>query len=219
MKSQIHKHQKNNFKSVSKSFTTTQKIIALLLLTGSIALFTNCSPGTNPQPQTPCNTVNTTFSQLYGNVVALPGHQNNNTFDTEVHEYTFTFSASKTICSIGYQSQPAIASTPYLMEIIGPSNTVIYSGNHVFSSANTSYVSITPTAIIANQPYKIRRTMLLANAGNQFANIVGRVVHQPGALVSFPQTFGIMTITGANFYQNGGPLVNMGIPYIDFAYY
>jgi len=179
-----------------------------------------CSPSPPPPPPpTPCSTVNTTFSQLYNNVVALPGHQNTNTFDTEIHEYTFQLSQTKTICSIGYQSQPAIASTPYLMEIVDPSNTVIYSGNHVFSSANTSYVSITPTTIIANQPYKIRRTMLFVNAGSNFANLIGRVVNQPGALVSFPQTFGIMTITSANFYQNGGPLVNRGIPYIDFAYY
>lgn len=179
-----------------------------------------CSPPPPPPPPPPpCSTVNTTFSQLYNNVVILPGHQNTNTFDTEIHEYTFTLSQNKTICSIGYQSQPAIAATPYLMEIIDPSNTVIYSGNHVFSSANTSYVSITPTSIVANQPYKIRRTILLVNAGNNFANLIGRVVNQPGALVSFPQSFGIMTITSANFYQNGGPLLNQGIPYIDFAYY
>lgn len=198
---------------------TLYKTIGLLIAVGFT--FTNCAPPPPPPPPPPsCNTVNTTFSQLYSSVVALPGHQNNNTFDTEIHEYTFTLSANKTICSIGYQSQPAIAATPYLMEIIDANtNTVIYSGNHVFSSANTSYVSITPTAIIANQPYTIRRTLLLVNAGNQFANIIGRVVHQPGALVSFPQTSGIMTITGANFYQNGGPLVNMGIPYIDFGYY
>lgn len=194
------------------------KNIVTLFILGII--ISSCSNGTNPIPVPPCNSTNTIFNQLYTNVVALPGHQNNNTFDTEIHEYTFTFSQTKTICSIGYQSQPAIAAVPYLMEIIDVNtNTVIYTGNHVFSSANTSYVSIPPTLIVANQPYTVRRTMLLSNAGNNFGNIIGRVVHQPGALVSFPQTFGIMTITGANFYQNGGPLVNMGIPYIDFAYY
>ncbi|WP_395045614.1 hypothetical protein [Flavobacterium sp.] len=194
---------------------TSIHTLALLLLVSFT--ITNCAPP--PPPPPPCTTINTTFSQLYSTVVALPGHQNSNTFDTEIHEYTFTLSANQTICSIGYQSQTAIAATPYLMEIVDPSNTVVYSGNHVFSSVNTSYVSITPTAIVANQPYKIRRTMLLVNAGNNFGNIIGRVVNQPGALVSFPQTFGIMTITGANFYQNGGPLVNYGIPFIDFGYY
>ena len=201
-----------------KNRKTSLKNIGLVVVFGLTII--GCSPSPPPlPPPPPCNTVNTTFDQLYNNVVTLPGHQNTNTFDTEIHEYTFMLSQSKTICSIGYQSQPATASTTYLMEIIDPSNTVIYSGNHVFSSANTSYVSITPTAIIANQPYKIRRTILLVNAGNNFANIIGRVVNQPGALVSFPQTFGIMTVTSANFYQNGGPLLNQGIPYIDFAYY
>lgn len=198
---------KNNFKN-----------ILTLFITGII--ISSCSNGTTPIPVPPCNATNTIFNQLYTSVVALPGHQNTITFDTEIHEYTFTFSQTKTICSIGYQSQPAIANVPYLMEIVDVNtNTVIYSGNHVFSSANTSYVAIIPTLIVANQPYTVRRTMLVANAGNNFGNIIGRVVNQPGALVSFPQNLGIMTITGANFYQNGGPLVNRGIPYIDFAYY
>ncbi len=185
-----------------------------------ILLIGCANPNPAPAPVPACSSTNTIFNQLYNNVVGLPGYQNTVSFDTEIHEYTFSFSQNKTICSIGYQSQPAIASVPYKMEIIDNStNTVIYTGNHIFSSANTSYVSITPTSIIANQSYTIRRTMLVANAGNNFANIRGRLVNQPGALVSFPQSFGIMTITSANFYQNGGPLVNRGIPYIDFAYY
>lgn len=185
-----------------------------------ILLIGCANPNPAPAPVPACSSTNTIFNQLYNNVVGLPGYQNTVSYDTEIHEYTFSFSQNKTICSIGYQSQPAIASVPYKMEIIDNStNTVIYTGNHIFSSANTSYVSITPTSIIANQSYTIRRTMLVANAGNNFANIRGRLVNQPGALVSFPQSFGIMTITSANFYQNGGPLVNRGIPYIDFAYY
>lgn len=211
MKTTIKEYQKNSFKNVFKT-------LSLLFVTG--LLLSSCSNGTNPVPVPPCTTTNTTFNQLYANVVVLPGHQNTNTFDTEIHEYTFTLSQNKTVCSIGYQSQPATASVPYTMQIIdNNTNTPIYSGSHLFSSANTSYVSITPTALVANQSYTIRRTILVANAGNNFANIIGRVVNQPGALVSFPQSFGIMTITGANFYQNGGPLVNMGIPYIDIAYY
>jgi hypothetical protein len=197
---------------------STLRTIGLLIALG--VTLVSCSTGTTPVPVPACSSTNTIFNQLYTNVVALPGYQNTVTYDTEIHEYTFTFSQTKTICSIGYQSQPAIAAVPYKMEIIdNNTNTVIYTGNHVFSSANTSYVSISPTLIIANQSYTVRRTMLLTNAGNNFANIIGRVVNQPGALVSFPQSFGIMTITGANFYQNGGPLVNRGIPYIDFSYY
>lgn len=197
----------------------TFKTLGLLIL--GLFTATNCAPPPPPPPPPPpCSTTGTAFQLLYNNVVALPGHANSNTFDTEIHEYTFTLSANKTICSIGYQSQTAIAGTPYLIEVIDvAANTVIYSGNQVFSSVSTSYVSVPPIPIIANQQYTIRRTILLVNAGNSFANIIGRVVNQPGALVSFPQNFGIMTVTGANFYQNGGPLVNRGIPYIDFAYY
>ncbi|WP_310557391.1 hypothetical protein [Flavobacterium sp.] len=198
-----------------KNFKTLG-IIALLTL--AISSCTNPN-GTVTFPLPPCTTVNTTFDQLYNNVVALPGYVNDVTYDTEIHEYTFQLSANKTICSVGYQSQPAIANTPYLIEIVDATNTPIYSGNHVFSSANTSYVSITPTAIIANQSYKMRRTILVANAGNLSSNVIGRLVRQNGALVSFPQNFGIMTITSANFYQNGGPLLNMGIPYIDIAFF
>ena len=190
----------------------------IALLTSAIISCTNPS-GPLPLPPPACTTVNTAFDQLYNNVVALPGHVNDVTFDTEIHEYTFQLSANKSICSVGYQSQSAIANTPYLIEILDPANTTIYSGNHIFSSVNTSYVSITPTAIIANQSYKIRRTILVANAANLSSNVIGRLVRQNGALVSFPQNFGIMTIISANFYQNGGPLLNRGIPYIDIAFF
>jgi len=176
----------------------------------------NCSSGGS----TSCNTTNTDFNQLYNQAVSLPGHVDTNTFDTEVHEYTFTFSQNKTICSVGYQSQPAVASVPYLIELKNnTTNTILYSASHVFSATNTSYVSITPTLIVAGQSYTIRRTLLLTNAGNLASNLIGRVVRQNGALVSFPKTFGIMTITGARFFQNGGPLIDTGIPYIDIAYY
>lgn len=217
MKTQIQQLVLSNFKLLK--FNLFKKATLLFLATVTLL---GCNPNgtTNPIPlPPPCNSVNTDFQQLYTNVVNLAGHQNTITFDTEIHEYTFQLSVNKTVCSIGYQSQPAIATTPYLMEIVDASNTVIYSGNHVFSSANTSYVPITPTPLLANQNYTVRRTILLVNAGNNFANIIGRLVNQPGALVSFPQSFGIMTITGANFYQNGGPLLNRGIPYIDLTFF
>lgn len=192
------------------------RIIKALLSLMILALLTFCAGPSS----TTCNTTLTDFDQLYTTTVALPNHFDTNTFDTEVHEYTFTFSQSKTICSIGYQSQPAIATVPYTIEIKNnTTNTLVYSGNHVFSSANTSYVSITPFIIVAGQSYTIRRTMLVVNAGNILANVIGRVVRNNGALITFPQTFGIMTITGSRFFQNGGPLIDAGIPYIDIAYY
>ena len=202
--------------------TQIKKISLFALVLSAVFSCTTSNPVARPN-STPlqiaaCSTTNTAFQQLYANVVSLSGHSNTVTFDTEIHEYQFKMASSISICSIGYQSQPAIASVPYKIEILNAANTVIYSGNLVFGSGTTTYVPITPVAISAGQVYTMRRTMPVASAGNLFSNIIGRVVAQPGALISFPQTFGPMTVIGANFYQNGGPLVNQGIPFIDFGY-
>ena len=201
---------------------TTSKKTILLFLFG--LLIVSCTPATSPSNSPPstlsCSTANTSFQQLYANVLTIFGYSNAVSYDTEVHEYKFQMNSNISICSIGYQSQPAIASVPYLMQILDASNTIIYSGNLVFSSITTSYVPITPVPIVAGQVYTMRRTMLLSTAGN-FGNIIGRLVNQPGALSTFPQTFGPMTIVSANFYQqvaSGSPLPNRGIPFIDFGY-
>ncbi len=204
-------------KTVTKLGHQVLRRLPLLASVLLIAIFSNCG---NSSSSPTCTTTNTDFNMLYTQAVGLANHVDTNTYDTEIHEYTFTFSQNKTICSVGYQSQPAIASVPYTIEIKNnTSNTVVYTGSHVFSSTATSYVSITPTPVVAGQSYTIRRTMLLTNAGNLFTNIIGRVVRHNGALVTFPKTFGLMTITGAKFFQNGGPLIDTGIPYIDIAYY
>ena len=202
--------------------TTFKKTIFLFLFG---LLIVSCTPATspsNPPPSTlACSSANTSFQQLYANVLTIPGYSNAVSYDTEVHEYQFKMNANVSICSIGYQSQTAIASVPYKMEILDASNLVLYSGNLVFSSGSTSYVSITPVPIVAGQIYTMRRTMLLSAAAGNFGNIIGRLVNLPGALTSFPQTFGAMTITSASFYQqaaSGSPLTNRGIPYIDFSY-
>jgi hypothetical protein len=155
-----------------------------------------------------CMTTNTDF------------HQHTTDFASEIHEYSFTFSETKTICSIGYQSQPAAANVPYLIKIINnTTNTVVYNKSHIFSSDQTSYVSINPVVIKKNQSYTIRRTLLLSDVGGVNADLTGRVVTQNGGPIEFPKTFGLMTVTGSNFNHNGGTFVNTGIPFIDFAYY
>ena len=162
----------------------------------------------------PCDNTSSEFQSIFQNMITS-GHTDDVTFDTEIHEYTFTLSANKEVCEIGYQSQPAISSTSYLIEIIDSlTNTVIYSNNHTFSSISTSY--ITPSLTINLQSgtsYTIRRTLLLSNANGQFSNIIGRIARK--SPMNFPYSNGIMTITSADFYQNGGPLTNLGVPYID----
>tara|TARA_B100001059_G_scaffold117340_1_gene117608 strand:- start:295 stop:801 length:507 start_codon:yes stop_codon:yes gene_type:complete len=155
-------------------------------------------------------------------------------FDTEVHEYSFVLSEDKEVCEIGYQSQPEIFSALYLMEIIdSTTGMIIYSGNHNFSSSETSFV--TPSSTI-NSPfaaplastiviqsgvtYTLRRTILLNNANGQFSNLIGRVARR--SEMSFPYTEGAMTITSTNFYQanpsGGGSLLNYAVPYIDLIF-
>ena len=203
-------------KTTKITFISLGKKLMIIGALSALIVSTNCA---SPSPAPTCTTTNTVFQQLYAAAVALPNHVDVTTYDTEIHEYTFTLSQNKTICSVGYQSLPATATLPYKIEIKdNVANAIIYTGNHVFSSANTSYVSITPTSIIANNSYTIRRT-LLASAAGGISNVIGRLVRNNGALVTFPKTAGIMTITGANFHQGGGPLVDAGIPFIDIAYY
>jgi hypothetical protein len=198
---------------------TMYRLSSKVMLSAAILLLTllqSCGPDATGN----CNTTNTDFNQLYNEAVALPSHQDTNGFETEIQEYSFTFSETKTICSIGYQSQPATANVPYLIKIINnTTNTVLYNKSHIFSSENTSYISINPVVIKKNQSYTIRRTLLLQDVGGENAALTGRVVTQNGGPIAFPKTFGLLTITGSNFNHNGGTYVNTGIPYIDFSYY
>ena len=56
----------------------------------------------NNPPQ--CDSSNTTFNQLYNNLVATSPNQDQTTMDLETHSYTFEVLSNKTICSIGYHS-------------------------------------------------------------------------------------------------------------------
>jgi hypothetical protein len=167
------------------------------------------------------DTTNTDFNKLYNETVALPGHQNTVDFGYGIHEYYFTFSETKTIASIGYQSQPAATDVPYSIKIINnTTNKLLYYKSHIFASDTTSYIPIDPPVVVKKgESYTIRRTLVLANVGNLNANLTGRVVTQSGGPIEFPKTSGLMTITGSKFYLNGGTFVNAGIPYIDIAYY
>jgi len=167
------------------------------------------------------DTTNTDFNKLYNETLALPGHQESIDFGYGIHEYSFTFSETKTIASIGYQSQAAAADVPYTIKIINnTTNKLLYYKSHIFDSETTSYVSIDPPVVVKKgESYTIRRTLLIANVGNLNSNLAGRVVTQTSGPIEFPKTSGLMTITGSKFYLNGGTFVNAGIPYIDIAYY
>lgn len=165
----------------------------------------------------PCSTVGTSFQTLYANLVATTGHQNVVTYDSEVHSYTFKLAVAKKVCKIGYQSQPAIATVLYKMEIYNnTTSTLVYSGNHVFSDLATSYVTIPTIILNASDSYTIKR--IQTSWGTNIGNTIGRLVKKNGANVSFPQIVGDLNITGSSFYQNASTQTDWAIPYIDIVF-
>lgn len=167
------------------------------------------------------DTTNTDFNKLYNETVALPGHQNTVDFGYGIHEYSFTFSETKTIASVGYQSQPAAIDVPYTIKIINnTTKKTLYYKALLFASDTTSYFPIDPPVVVKKgESYTIKRTLLLSKVGNLNANLTGRVATKTGGTIDFPITSGLMTVTGSKFYLNGGTFVNAGIPFIDIAYY
>ena len=152
----------------------------------------------------------------------LNGHTDDVFIDTEIHEYTFVLSENKEVCEIGYQSQPAISTALYLIEIIDNTNNLaVYSGNHIFSASETSYVTPgSTTNLQLETSYTLRRTILLSDANGQFGSIIGRIARK--SEMNFPYTDGIMSITSANFYQASNPggvsLLDDAVPYIDLIF-
>jgi hypothetical protein len=206
-----------------------KKISQLFLLAISIASCSKSDPDpvVSPLIVAPCVTTNTDFQQLYNplNTPAFPeslsGYNN-----AVTHEYTFNVTNAAIICSIGYQSQTALASQNYQIDIYDTvTNTVVSSIISTFSSTATSYASLsTPLALVAGRSYKIKRYGP-ATAANP--NGAGRCVSNnvTGAgNVSFPKTSGNLTITDSDFYtQNFNGQVSAGdnnnsMPYIDIAF-
>ncbi|WP_298393609.1 hypothetical protein [Flavobacterium sp.] len=196
----------------------------VLLVAATLIVGPSCgSTVPDPVATTPtCTTTNTLFQQVFAaTATANPSFQDVSTMDLLTHQYTFTVNANKTICSIGYQGNATLFANnlPYTIEIVDTTtNAVIYTGNHLFGSTATSYVSITPVNLIANQSYTIRRTLPAGGYGGNIGNTIGRILRFTSSSSVFPVTSGGFTITGSNFYGTGGPVVNFGIPYIDIVF-
>lgn len=167
-------------------------------------------------PPVSCSNSPSDFQTLYQSMITN-GHDDFQSFDTEIHEYTFTLSASREVCEIGYQSQPDMGTTPYQIEIFNnATNAIIYSDAHFFSITATSYVNPSTTIILqSGVSYTVRR--IQTGWGGNIGNTIGRFASK--SVMDFPYNNGIMTITSANFYQRGGPLPNKGIPYIDLNFF
>ncbi len=193
----------------------------LLLVVATFIIGPSCGSSV-PDPITfTCNTTNTPFQQLFQQVkTANPKFLDHDFIDLATHEYTFNVAADKTICSIGYQGNANLnaGNIAYTIEIYNNTkSTLVYSGNHVFGSASTSYKPITGVSLTAGNSYTIRR--IASNSIGNIANTMGRILSFTPASGGFPATFGELTITSSDFYDGiGKPIPNAGIPYIDIVF-
>lgn len=163
-----------------------------------------------------CDSSNSTFKQLYSVLANNSGNYDEVSMDTDYHTYTFEVMNNKTICKIGYQSLATFNTTPYLIEIFdNTTNAIIYSGSHLFSSVNTSYVDIVPIQVQTNHSYTIKR--IQTNWNGNVSNTIGRLIL---GSVSFPVIHGDLKITEASFYrdENDSLFTSPYVPYIDIVF-
>lgn len=204
-----------------------KKSRVLFLLGMAISGCSKSDPIVVPTVAAPCVTTNTPFQQLYNPLNSSAFPENLSGYNNAVtHEYTFNVTNAATICSIGYQSQAALATQNYQIDVFDTvTSTVVASIISTFSSTTTSYVSLsTPLVLAAGRSYKIKRYGP-ATAANP--NGAGRCISNnvTGAgNVSFPKTSGNLTITDSDFYtQNLNGQVSAGdnnnsLPYIDIVF-
>lgn len=195
----------------------TSKFIPLLL-SATLLFSLNCKNddddnSSQQEAKMQCDSSNTSFNKLYISLVTPTNLGIAPTLDLVTHSYTFSVTANKTICKVGYQSVPAMSSTPYLIEIYdNTSASILYSGSHTFSSTATSYATITPVAIQTGHSYTIKR--IQNNYASSIVNTIGRLISNS----TYPVIYGDLKITGSSFYGTGGPVNNNSIPYIDIVF-
>lgn len=184
--------KKNNM----KTYYLKSLIFALI-----VATFFNCSDNNNSDNELTlsCEIENSTFRQLYQDIMLDSSVIEYTQLDAEVHGYTFEVSANKQICSIGYQSFAPDPTTPYKIEIIDNSDgTQIYYGEHIFSQTDMSYIQLsTPIDISDNSTYTIKRTQ---DIWTSIGEVVGRAIEKFDNIQSYdilPHTFGDLTILSA----------------------
>src|SRR5690554_50430 len=135
--------------------------------------------------------------------------------DLETHEYRMVINADGEICSVGYQN-PSTWTGDYLIEVINETSQASYSGTHSFSQAHLDYQSITPVTVSSGDIIKVMRTILNSTSLNE---TVGRIFRKSDySDVPYPITVGNIEFLSSNFYGNGGPVLNIGQPYIPIGF-
>ncbi|PWI29212.1 hypothetical protein DI383_12270 [Flavobacteriaceae bacterium LYZ1037] len=123
------------------------------------------------------------------------------TVESSLHAYVFKVSSQKQICSIGYQSFHEDVTVPYGIIIKEEAtNTILYSGNHLFTQNNMSYVNLSQNIILEpNTEYVISRIQNMLN--NDSNNSLGTVIDgiSNGNIEFLPYTFNELSILSTRF--------------------
>jgi hypothetical protein len=199
-------------KLVMKYTISFSKIVLVILI---ISLSSSCHKSTVLELTNACDTSNTIFNQLCNNLITNPNNINDTAIDLNVHSYTFQVTSPQTICKIGYQNLSPTNTQPYLIEIYDSvTNTLLYSGNHIFSATNTSYLSTNPIILNVGNSYTIRRTQTVTTS---VSDLIGRVIINFNQQIGFPITFGNLKITSSSFSSPSSSPDGV-IPYIDIVF-
>lgn len=162
-------------------------------------------------------TNNSDFQHIHNDLIRA-GRNADVTWDSDVHSYTFELSENKSITSFGYQSQPNLSSTDYLIEVINNTDSsIVYSGGHQFSSNDLSYVVPTsPINLQSGVSYTLNR--IQTNWVQYVTEKIGHVVRTQQS--DYPLSDGVLTITQTNFNDVGSInswSTNMALPRIDMV--
>lgn len=135
--------------------------------------------------------------------------------DLKTHEYRVKINADGEICSVGYQN-PSTWTGDYIIEVINETSSASYSGTHSFSQTQLDYQSISPVAVSAGDIIKVMRTISNNTSLNE---TVGRILRKSDFTdVPYPITQGNVEFLSSNFYGSGGPVPNLGQPYIPLGF-
>ncbi|WP_299103333.1 hypothetical protein [uncultured Winogradskyella sp.] len=195
-----------------------KKIILFIIAIGFFNSCNNDDDNDSEQNQL-CDSSNTTFNQLYTDLLMDVNNQEEITLDVINHAYTFEVLSNESICKIGYSSQPSFETYPYLIEIYDNTNDMLlYSENHTFSSSITEYVAINPVNLVSGNSYTIKRVQ--NNSTNDITIFIGRIVKNVNNDdLNFPISNNNLIITSATFgSQSSQQLFYFGIPYIDLVF-
>ncbi|TYB79879.1 hypothetical protein ES674_01405 [Bizionia myxarmorum] len=135
--------------------------------------------------------------------------------DLETHQYRMKINANGEICSVGYQN-PSTWTGSYLIVIKNETTSLQTSAIRSFSQAQLEYKSITPLVVNSGDIVSVERTIF---GYTSISETVGRILRKSDYTdVPYPIVQGNVEFLSSNFYGAGGPVPNIGQPYIPVGF-